>query len=313
MSPFNVPLRATPNDRFDGTWEKSGRSLNAAAGAGLLGVGLVYTYGQTILLWIGMLGAGITTGGTESHHSVIDLMNDFSDRTRIPLRVSIVISQYCFMLLPTLWLIRRWHTSQLSRYIRLSPLPLHAVGMAALSVVFFFPTNAFLSRFFVSKLNIPHELIAVSEKAFKASGGGEFLLLVFIIAVTPALCEEVLFRGYVQRTFERTMGWKSIILVGVIFGLYHLQPLGLLSLSGLGILFGFFYFASRSIVPGMAAHFTNNFIVVLLLYTRPTVGQVDLETWMTRPDTAMMTLPVAVALAAAFWKATTRVRTSEKK
>jgi hypothetical protein len=57
-----------------------------------------------------------------------------------------------------------------------------------------------------------------------------------------------------------------VIIVGVLFGLYHMQPLGLFSLSGLGLIFGFLFFASRSILPGMAAHFTNNFLVVLSLF-----------------------------------------------
>jgi membrane protease YdiL (CAAX protease family) len=53
--------------------------------------------------------------------------------------------------------------------------------------------------------------------------------------------------------------------VGVLFALYHMEPLGLLSLSLLGLVFGYFYFASGSLLPGMAGHFTNNFLVTLWL------------------------------------------------
>jgi membrane protease YdiL (CAAX protease family) len=45
-----------------------------------------------------------------------------------------------------------------------------------------------------------------------------------------------------------------------------MQPLSLVSLSILGILFSFFYYRSKSIYPSSAAHFTNNFIALFLLH-----------------------------------------------
>ena len=62
------------------------------------------------------------------------------------------------------------------------------------------------------------------------------------------------------------MGWKSFILIGVLFGLFHFQPLGLITLAMLGILFGYFFYRSRSLLPSMAAHFANNFVAILFLY-----------------------------------------------
>ncbi len=94
----------------------------------------------------------------------------------------------------------------------------------------------------------------------------EFAWLIVVVCITPALCEELFFRGYIQRTFERTMDWRSVILVGVIFGLFHFNPLGLLTLAVLGMLLGYFFYRSRNILPSMAAHFTNNFIAISFLH-----------------------------------------------
>jgi membrane protease YdiL (CAAX protease family) len=89
------------------------------------------------------------------------------------------------------------------------------------------------------------------------------------VCITPAICEEIFFRGFIQRTFERTLGWKSLILIGVLFGLFHFQPLGLIPLAMLGILFGYFFYRTKSLLPSMAAHFTNNFVAILFLYQTP--------------------------------------------
>ncbi|MBI3766350.1 MAG: CPBP family intramembrane metalloprotease, partial [Ignavibacteriales bacterium] len=105
----------------------------------------------------------------------------------------------------------------------------------------------------------------------------EFFWLVLVIAITPAICEETFFRGYVQRTMERTVKWKSVLIVGVVFGLFHLQPLGLISLSILGMVFGYFAYRSKSLLPSMAAHFTNNFVVILFSFIEAK-SQVDRST-----------------------------------
>ena len=90
--------------------------------------------------------------------------------------------------------------------------------------------------------------------------------VVVVVCVTPAICEETLFRGYVQRTLERRIGARSLFVAGILFGLYHMRPLDLISLSLFGIMVGFFAYRSKSLLPGIAAHFTNNLIVVLSLY-----------------------------------------------
>ena len=124
----------------------------------------------------------------------------------------------------------------------------------------------YISYLILDTLDIPEVIRNLGYQLFSAGSLSEFITLVFIIAVTPAICEEIFFRGYVQRTMERTLGVKSFVITGIIFGLFHMQPLSLITLSILGILFSFFYYRSKSIFPSSAAHFINNFIAILLLY-----------------------------------------------
>ena len=255
-----------PDESYNGTWEREGRSLNAAALAGLLGVGIIYFYGGGLMASLSVFLARRGASFDGEAEGFFDHLIRMEELTKNPIRVCVTLSQFLLMLGPTLWLIRRWHTLNVRAYIRLKPCSPVQIALAFCTVVFLFPANHDLSGFFVDKLNIPEELLRVNEVLVRSSGLWEFFFVIFVIAVTPAICEEVLFRGYAQRTFERTMGWKSVVLVGFLFGLYHMQPLGLISLSGLGWVFGYFYYASRSLLPGMVAHFTNNFAAVLMVH-----------------------------------------------
>ena len=112
-----------------------------------------------------------------------------------------------------------------------------------------------------------------------------------------AFNEEILFRGYVQRTMERGMGRKAIFVAGIAFGLFHFSPFGLAVLAVMGIVLGYFYHRSRSLYPSMAAHFTNNFLATLFLYQQPVVEGVNLASDESVPlSWVLATFPVAVAL-----------------
>ena len=88
--------------------------------------------------------------------------------------------------------------------------------------------------------------------------------VVFLTAVVPAICEETLFRGFVQRSLEiKFRPYISIFITSLFFGLYHFNPYGLIALIALGFYFGFAAYKSNSIVVSMALHFTNNLLAVL--------------------------------------------------
>lgn len=85
------------------------------------------------------------------------------------------------------------------------------------------------------------------------------LLGVFHIGVVPAICEEIMYRGYVQRAFEKSWGIVAAILIsGAIFGAYHLQISNFLPLATLGVFLAYLTYISDSLVPAMVAHFVNN-------------------------------------------------------
>jgi membrane protease YdiL (CAAX protease family) len=101
--------------------------------------------------------------------------------------------------------------------------------------------------------------------------GGQWLgMTIFHIALVPAICEEILFRGYILRAMERSKSivW-GIVISGVLFGMYHLRFTQILPLSMIGILLAFITWKSRSLIPAMVAHFVNNAGSILLVVFFP--------------------------------------------
>ena len=261
---------------LDGSWEKSDRSLNAAATFGLFGVGAIYFTAQSVLLIIAIVINQIVSSAGKQPVKSIDEMTSFIRAYGHSIQIALLISQYCFMLVPTIWLVKRWHTMNVKSYIRFEFKSVWQILLAVVGTLAILPTSIFIENAVMRFFPMPDIFRKMGEEIFKAYSFEGFLWLILVVCITPAICEETLFRGYVQRTFERTMGWKSVLLVGVIFGLYHMQPLGLISLSMLGIFLGYLFYRSKSLLPSMAAHFTNNFIAIYLLYKTPKIGGIDL-------------------------------------
>lgn len=252
-------------EELNGSWEKKGRSITAAAFVGLIGIGALYFNVQSILMMILMF-VYQAIFNIELPDNIIDRINTLADSLKTPILITLIISQYLFMLLPTIWIVKRWHTSEIKKYLRLQICSFKEILLAVLVTIFLLPFCYFLSYLITEAFDIPEIFENLGTQLFTAHSGSEFILLIVVVAVTPAICEEIFFRGYVQRTMERNLGAKSFVITGIIFGLFHMQPLSLITLSVLGILFSFFFYRSKSIFPSSSAHFINNFIAILFLY-----------------------------------------------
>ncbi len=94
-----------------------------------------------------------------------------------------------------------------------------------------------------------------------------FFLIILVIAITPAICEEFLFRGLVFKNFEKIISVsKSIFFTGLLFALFHFHPFNLIPLTVLGIYLTFIVYHSGSIYTSVTCHFINNFISALAIY-----------------------------------------------
>lgn len=85
------------------------------------------------------------------------------------------------------------------------------------------------------------------------------ILGVLFIGLVPAIFEEVMFRGYIMRAFEKSWGiMPAILFSSLLFGMYHIQPSNILGLASLGALFAYVTYISDSLIPAMILHLVNN-------------------------------------------------------
>lgn len=92
----------------------------------------------------------------------------------------------------------------------------------------------------------------------------EFLFVILVVALVPSIVEEFLFRGLIQKSFNRAMNpLASALLAGTIFGLFHLNPFEAIPLIGIGCFLGFIRYRSASIVLPVLLHFLNNLLAVV--------------------------------------------------
>ncbi len=95
----------------------------------------------------------------------------------------------------------------------------------------------------------------------------EFLFVVFVVSVVPAFSEEVMFRGYVQRSFEQKYSpIISALITALFFSFYHFNPYGFLPLAFLGFYFGLAAYYSKSLIIPIFLHFLNNFSAISIYH-----------------------------------------------
>ena len=99
------------------------------------------------------------------------------------------------------------------------------------------------------------------EPLLKTETPGELALLLFGGVFLAAVCEELLFRGLMLQLLARGRRWGvPIFITGLLFALFHLDIIGLLPRTLLGVYFGILVWRSGSIFPAMLAHGANNLL-----------------------------------------------------
>ena len=109
------------------------------------------------------------------------------------------------------------------------------------------------------------QMIAVLAKMETNS---DIILNVLMMAILPAVGEELIFRGVLQPQIIKMVKnpHVGIILTAILFSAIHLQFLGFFSRAILGVLFGYLFYYSKNIRYPILAHFLNNFLALVLVF-----------------------------------------------
>ncbi|MEA3496443.1 MAG: CPBP family glutamic-type intramembrane protease, partial [Bacteroidota bacterium] len=133
-----------------------------------------------------------------------------------------------------------------------------------------------------SNLNLPEFMSGVNEwmraketqmqglvlKFLEGSSILDLTVNLIVIALIPALTEELFFRGLLQNLMHK---WVknidiAIILTAIFFSAVHLQFLSFLPRVLLGVLLGYFYFWTKNLWVSIYFHFLNNSLAVIFVF-----------------------------------------------
>lgn len=178
----------------------------------------------------------------------------------------LALTQILVVLMPALVFVHYWIRLPLGSVL---PFGRPRGGLAAiLSAAMLAPLTIAAATFFVflqSKIMPGAETIGKMMAKALELGNAPLWALILIIGVLPGLCEEILFRGVIlsllPRRFSQT---KLIVIVGTLFGAFHLSLARFLPTGLLGCLLAFIRLRSGSLWPCIVLHCLHNSLSVVL-------------------------------------------------
>lgn len=208
------------------------------------GMGLVlYAFTLLLIFYVGVY--------TQSRHALFGLL----------------ITEWLLILAPTLGLL--WYARvDLAAALNLRRVSVTGIAGAMLTAFSWLILAFQLGIWNSGILPMPEEMARQLQESLRFEDASPVVLLL-VLAVSPALCEEALFRGAMLSGFRRSMsGWVAVPLIGILFGLYHIS-IYRVALTGLtGIVLTYLVWRSGSIWTGVLAHFIVNGAAVLVATRR---------------------------------------------
>jgi len=170
----------------------------------------------------------------------------------------LAITEIFLVLLPPFLFVKQMKLNIKSTFRLKAPRLSGLLVMIPLTISGFFLITQFQVVFF-KVFGLPFEYIESMQGILNTFKGLGPILGFAAIALLPAICEEFLFRGYILDGLTR--GWgpvAGIIVSGVLFGAFHMDPNRLVSASILGIIFAMMVWRGDSLFYGITGHLVNN-------------------------------------------------------
>jgi membrane protease YdiL (CAAX protease family) len=175
--------------------------------------------------------------------------------------------------------------------------------ISELNMRFHFPFDGIENYF----RNMEEQSESLMLTLLKADTFGTLLINLFMIAIIPAIGEELVFRGLIQK--HLTDFFKNphiaIFLASMIFSLAHFQIYSFLPRLFLGMILGYTYFYGKSLWYPMIGHLLNNSLGVIFYYKLENIQKVespgmealeDIGTIEMMPGVAIISLALCVFL-----------------
>ena len=162
-----------------------------------------------------------------------------------------------------------------SQYFRLSrKLDGNWLGLSVLLMISIYPLIAYSAQW-IQSIDLPSWAQSMDQSSMdtlasvlEMNGPWDLTLNLLIVAVIPAICEELFFRGVMQEELNRHLSnpYVGIILTSIVFSAIHMSVEGFTARILLGLVLGYTYHYTKSLWYPILLHLFNNGLQVLALY-----------------------------------------------
>lgn len=257
-----------------------------------------YSYSYQLLALLGFVILGAIIGSVLSLLPLLGKMNlkeimsgkNFMDDLLVPanatpLRIMQFVSTLFMMCLPAWLYAKHCHHNAITHLgMNKKPLVLQALiaillMLCCLPIVGYLQevikhlpfSKATLEDFKVAEENYMKQVLAIG----RMNNFGDYLVSIFMIALLPALFEEMIFRGALQNWLSRAfkMPILAIIITAALFSAIHGSYIGFLPRFVLGFVLGWMFYRTNNLWLSVIGHFVNNAIGVTGLYVLQLSGK----------------------------------------
>ena len=173
------------------------------------------------------------------------------------------------MLMPVLFVVvpliilRYWKIGVGATMAARIPKARHVVAAIAIGLTAWVPAHE-LFIFQNTYIGAPPALEEMNRAIYAALEAMPLMTALLVIAIVPAICEELFFRGFLLSGLRTSFRpWPAIVWSACVFGAFHFLIFKFPMTAGLGILLGWLCWRSRSIWPGVLAHALHNGVTLV--------------------------------------------------
>lgn len=117
---------------------------------------------------------------------------------------------------------------------------------------------------------MPDAVRQAIEAALKIESNSDLIIIVVSSVIFAAIVEEMLFRGFVQTSFEHHFDTtKAVMSSALLFAVIHFNPWWLIQVIIIGVILGVMAWKSDSIIPPIIVHFINNSLAIVFVNLSP--------------------------------------------
>ena len=194
-----------------------------------------------------------------------------------------------------------YHRNDYSKFLKIDSIPRTTIlYLSFFLLLLSYPIVGKLAEYNLS-LPLPEWMISSSDSAqdllkgiLKMNGISELIMSIVLVGITPAIGEELLYRGIIQRKVQKIVNndHAGILIASLLFSLNHFQFDRFLPFAMLGLILGYAYHYSKNLWVPIILHFINNSFQVMILYgMRDEMEELDFTTV---PDIPIVALYMSI-------------------